>query len=449
MRFYRFVMSLAITGVLCSLGAMAWADPVPNENDETFEKLQIFAEIFAVIRNDYVEEIDEKDLINHALNGALESLDPHSHYVAQEEFVERQKTSRREYGGLGIEVALEDELVKLTYVIQDGPAGKVGLVAGDFITAVEGRGVKGKSLNDAVDGMRGLAGDPIVVTVMSEGQDPRDVTIVREVVQGRVVRHRVEDGVAYIYIESFNHPRLAADVEFALADLKKSFDGVIPGLVIDVRSNPGGLVDQTVKVASNFLDGGEVFSARGRTIADTQRYNAAPGEFMPGLPIVVITNSNSASAAEILAGAIQDRGRGIIIGRRTFGKGSVQSVIGLSRSNGALRLTTQRYYTPSGKSIQGRGILPDVLVALRPDTGETRERFREDSLPNALRNPDESDYKADKRTIDYPPADWAPGEDYQLKKAVELIKSPEFDQKLAKLNLSPFSVSKTVQINTP
>ncbi len=430
---------LALCGLTVIFHAPAFAAPdnadiEKAESEQTLEKLQVFAEIFAAIRENYVEDVDDAELIADALNGALEALDPHSHYVPQDEFEERQKSSHREYGGLGIEVALEDELVNITYVIKDGPAGKAGLKKGDFITAVEGNDVRGKSLSDAVEGMRGLAGDPIVVTVKSVDQDPRDVTIVREVVQGRVVRHRVEDGLGYMYIETFNHPRLAEDLKFALEDLKESLGGKIPGLIIDVRGNPGGLVDQVVKVASNFLDGGEVFSARGRTLANTQRFNATPGEFDANMPIIIIANSNSASAAEILAGALQDRGRGIVLGRRTFGKGSVQSVMGLETSGGALRLTTQRYYTPSGKSIQGRGIMPDVLVAFRPDDGDTRKRFREESLPNALQNPDETDYEEDLEALDYPPADWPETEDYQLKKAIEHIKSPSYAQLIAKLN---------------
>lgn len=433
MRVSRLLTASLLMGFLTAGMPVFASDPEPHDNDETFAKLQTFAEAFAIIRQNYVEELDDKDLISDALNGALESLDPHSSYVPQQEFDERQKSSHREYGGLGIEVASENDLVLINYVIQDGPAGKAGLVRGDYISAVDGVDVKGKSLSEAVEGMRGLAGDPIDVTVISEGQEPREVTIIRAQVQGRVVRHREEDGIAYMYIESFNHPRLAADVEFAINDLKETM-GDIPGLVIDVRGNPGGLVDQTVKVAGYFLDGGEVFSARGRTLANTQRYNAAPGELLPDVPIVVLANSNSASAAEILAGAIQDRGRGIIVGRRTFGKGSVQSVMGLSRSTGALRLTTQRYYTPSGKSIQGRGIMPDVLVAFRPDNGDTRKRFREESLPNALINPDETDYEEDKSTIDYPPEDWLQTRDYQLEKAIELVKSPSYGQKLSSLN---------------
>lgn len=442
----RLSIFAALTGLIIFVAPLGQANPAQAENDAAFEKLQTFAEVLAALQEHYVEEVDSKDLIADALNGALETLDPHSSYVPQQEFTERQKTSRREYGGLGIEVASEDDLVSVTYVIPDGPAAKAGLVKGDFISAVEGEDVRGKSLSNAVEGMRGLAGDPITVSVISEGKEPRDIIIIREQVQGRVVRHRVEDGVAYMYIESFNHPRLAVDVEYAINDLKETMGDDIPGLVIDVRGNRGGLVGQTVKVASYFLDGGEVFSARGRTLANTQRYNAEPGELLPGVPIVVITNSNSASAAEILAGAIQDRGRGIITGRRTFGKGSVQSVIGLSGSNGALRLTTQRYYTPSGKSIQGRGIIPDVLVAFRPDTGETRRRFREESLPNALENPDDSEHEEDMSAIDYPPKDWPEDEDYQLEKAIELVKSPGFNQQLAEINLAatgfPISMGK-------
>jgi len=274
--------------------------------------------------------------------------------------------------------------------------------------------------------MRGLAGDPITITVMSKGQSERDITLVREVIQGRAVRHRVEDGVGYVFIETFNHARLAKDLESAIKALQRDMGGTLPGLVIDLRGNRGGLLDQSVDVSGLFLDGGEVLSARSRKPEDTERYNAKLGELLPDMPVVVLINSGSASAAEIVAGAIQDRGRGLVVGRRSFGKGSVQSVIPLRNGGGALRLTTARYFTPSGKSIQGRGILPDVLVAARPDQGEIRERFREDSLPNALTNPDDTDYKEIYDEIDYPPEDWPETEDYQLQKAVELVKSPRY-----------------------
>ncbi len=428
---FRTTSLLTLAGFLLSIPATA--KEINKDDQDTIRKLEIFAEVFATLREEYVEPVDDAELIDAALNKALESLDPHSHYVRPQEFEDRQKTARREYGGLGIEVTQENGLVKVNYVIPDGPADLAGIKKDDFITAVAGESVLGKSLDAAVEGMRGLAGDPIKVSVQSPGSFSREVSVVRAVVQGRAVRHRVEDGVGYIYIETFNHPRLTKDVEWAINDLKTTLGGDIPGLVIDVRGNPGGLVDQVVGVTGLFLDGGEVFSARGRTLDNTQRYNAEPGQIIPDAPLVVLINSRSASAAEIIAGAIQDRGRGLVIGRRSFGKGSVQSVMPLSDGS-ALRLTTQRYYTPSGKSIQSRGILPDVLVARRPDTGDEREFFREDSLPNAMTNLDDTDYKEDPDLVEYPPADWPTNEDYQLEKAVELVKSPTYKNLLASRN---------------
>lgn len=432
--YYRIFILIGLAAIFAAFSPFGFAKSDKAEDAETIRALEAFAAVFATIKSEYVEDVDEKELIENALNAALESLDPHSHYVPLEEFQDRQKTARREYGGLGIEVSMPKDKVSVDYVITDGPAYKAGLVRGDFITSVDGKPVAGKDLSDAVEGMRGLAGDPIDITVESVGQEPRVVTVIRGVVQGRVVRPRVVDGVGYIYIETFNHPRLATDTAEAIEFLKSSFDGDIPGLVIDVRSNPGGLVDQTIDVASHFLDGGEVFSARGRTLQNTQRYNADASQLLEGVPIAVLINSRSASAAEILAGAVQDRGRGIVVGRRSFGKGSVQSVTPLTSNQGALRLTTQRYYTPSGKSIQGRGIMPDFLVALRPDTGDRRKRFREDSLRNALTNPDETDFEEDFDAIDYPPEDWSETEDYQLNRAIEILKSPTYKNVLASRN---------------
>ncbi len=405
-----------------------------DDNAETLQKLHLFANVFSIVRDNYVVELEDKTLIEDALNGALESLDPHSHYVPQTDFQEQQKSSRREYGGLGIEVTLENGLVKVNYANPDAPAARAGIKSGDYITAVEGEKVLGKTLDEAVEGMRGLAGDPITVTVLSPDKAPRDITLIREVIQGRAVRHRVEQNVGYIFIETFNHPRLDRDFEHALESLKADMGGVLPGLVIDLRGNRGGLLDQSVKISGFFLDGGEVLSARGRDADDTERYNAERGDLFPDMPIVVLINSGSASAAEIVAGALQDRGRAIIMGRRSFGKGSVQSVIPLQHSGGALRLTTQRYFTPSGTSIQGRGILPDVLVATQPDTGEIRKRFREDSLPNALTNPDDTDYKEVHDKIDYPPEDWPEDEDYQLRQATTLLKSSRYKTLLAAQN---------------
>lgn len=434
--------------MFCLAGAIWLSAPflsaqTPLDNEATVENkqaelatLQTFAEVFSYVRDYYVEDVTDEELIEGALNGALSSLDPHSSYTPKQEFQEQQKTSRREYGGLGIEVTMEDGLVKVNYATPDAPADQAGIIAGDFITAVDGEEVLGKTLNDAVKGMRGPAGEPITVTVLSEGQKPRDVEIIRQVVLGRAVRHRVEEGLAYLFIESFNHPKLEKDFLVALEALKDEMKDDIPGIIVDLRGNRGGLLTQSINISSVFLDGGEVLSARGRTPEDTQRYHAEPGEVLPGVPLVVLINSGSASAAEIVAGAIQDRGRGLIVGRRSFGKGSVQSVIPLHRNGGgALRLTTQRYYTPSGRSIQGQGIVPDVSVDFRPDTGDARERFREDSYPNALTNASKDvSYKENPDDIIYPPEDWPETEDYQLSQAVALLKSPRYGSLLSAQN---------------
>lgn len=411
---------------------------IPANSDDAqdqrmLEQLELFAEAFSIIRESYVDETTDEDLIEGAINGALETLDPHSHYVPPQAHVERQKSARREYGGLGIEVVMEEEGVKVNYVIPDGPAAKQGLKRNDFIIAVEGESIKGKSLDEAVSGMRGLAGDPIKVTIKS-ANSTRDVTIIREVVSGRAVRHRVEDGVGYIYIETFNHPRLSQDVKTALNELKTEFDGEVPGLIIDVRSNPGGRVDQVVKVTGYFLDGGEVFSSRTRDAQDTKRYHAKDGEILPGTPIVVLTNSQSASAAEIIAGALQDRNRGLVLGRRSFGKGSVQSIMQV-KDNGALRLTTERYYTPSGESIQGKGIMPDILVAAREENDRTRKRFRESNLQNALTNPDTAEVIEDFASMVFPDSDWPEGEDFQLSQAIELVTSERYKTLIESKNI--------------
>lgn len=404
---------------------MLSAKPQAEEDQETLEKLELFADVFARVRAEYVTEVTDKDLIDYALNGALSSLDPHSSYVQPTEFKEQREAVKREYGGLGIEVSMESGLVKINHAIEDGPAYAAGLRGGDYITAVDGNSVRGKELDEAVEGMRGLAGDPVTVTILSPDKASRDVEVVRQVVRGRAVRHRVERELGYVFIETFNNNRLTDDLENALKSLETSLGGSIPGLIIDLRSNRGGLLTQSVDVSSLFLDGGEVLSARGRNPEDTERYNAEAGELYPNMPIVILVNSGSASAAEIVAGALQDRGRAIVIGRRTFGKGSVQSVIPLVKG-GALRMTTQRYYTPSGKSIQGRGIMPDLLVSIAEDTGEIVKRFREDSLPNSLLNPDDSDYEEKYEDVEYPPEEWPETKDYQLEKAVNILKSSRY-----------------------
>lgn len=438
MKFFK-VISFAV--IFALLGAnISVATAQSNQKDKQraedvamLEELDLFAEVFALVRENYVEDVTDGELIDGALNGALSSLDPHSSYLPKEDHQERQKSARREYGGLGIEVTLENGLVKINYVIPDGPAAKQGIKRNDLITAVEGEKVLGKTLDEAVSGMRGLAGDPIKVTVLSPDNTTRDVTVIREKVFGRAVRHRVEEGVGYIRIESFNHPRLTEDVKTAIEDLETELGGSMRGLIIDVRSNPGGRVDQVVNVTGYFLDGGEVFSSRGREADLTKRYHAEQGELLPGVPIVVLVNSQSASAAEIIAGALQDRNRALVVGRRSFGKGSVQSIMPV-KLDGALRLTTERYYTPSGRAIQGLGIMPDILVSARPESETTRKRFREADLQNSLGKTEAGEFEEDFDEMVFAPTDWPDTEDYQLKKAIELVKSPDLKTKLARKN---------------
>lgn len=430
---YRLKSSLF--GILFALlsANLVWAQSEKDlentglEDSATIEQLKLFGDILGIVKELYVEETDDAELVQNALNGALESLDPHSVYIPPVKFEEQQESDRREYGGLGIEVTLENELVKINYAIEDGPAYKSGLRSGDYITRVEGVSVRGKTLDDAVEGLRGLVGEPVTVTVLTEGQAPRDVAVIRATVQGRAVRHRMIRDVGYIFLETFSHARLTKDTETALRALQKEAGGELPGLVIDLRGNRGGLLNESIGISGLFLDGGEVLSARGRTADDNERYHAEPGEFQPGMPIIVLINSGSASAAEIVAGALQDRGRAIVLGSRSFGKGSVQSVIPLTTDGGgALRMTTQRYYTPSGKSIQGRGIVPDIKVDLLPDDGDRRKRFREGSFRNALSNPDDSEIEDDFENVTYPPEDWPEDKDFQLETAIDILKTSRY-----------------------
>ena len=422
---------------MTKLGALALAATLPlsaiavdKNPDAIYDQMNVFADVLALVQDEYVEDVEMDSLIENALNGALHALDPHSTYVPPVTYTEQREAVRREYGGLGIEIQSEGGLVKVNHAIEDGPAYGAGIRSGDFITAVDGNDIRGKSLDEAVSGMRGLKGEPVTVTVLSPNQASRDIVVVRDTVRGRAIRHRVEKGVGYLQIETFNNDKVTYDTKRALADLNSQL-GKLDKLVIDLRGNRGGLLTQSVSISGLFLDGGEVLSARGRDASDNERYNAEAGELYPDAKIVVLMSPGSASAAEIVAGALQDRGRAVVIGRRSFGKGSVQSVIPLGLDGGALRLTTQRYYTPSGQSIQGRGIQPDLFVSVLEDTGEIRKRFREDSLRNFLINPDETDYEEKYEDIIYPPDTFPEDEDYQLHKAIDVLKTSQYDRLLA------------------
>lgn len=399
--------------------------------DETFEQLELFADVLARVRSQYVVDVNDAELIEDAMNGMLASLDPHSAYINPEAFREMRMDNKGEYGGLGMEVTMEDGFVKVISPIDDTPAKKAGIKAGDFITEIEGKSILGATLSEAVTQMRGKPGEPINITIVREGEDPIYLDIVREVIKRQIVRFEDKDGVGYIRISQFNE-KAADGLKDAIVGLQKEYGGKIPGLILDLRGNPGGLLTQSVQVSSVFLDGGEVVSTRGRRSSDVNVYNGEKGEMAKNVPLVVLVDGASASASEIVAGAIQDRGRGIVMGMTSFGKGSVQDVIPLNGGrDGALKITTQRYYTPQGRSIQGGGITPDIAVSAVPDDGEDRERYSEASLPNAISNEDEEANVAEEIDIDYPEEGFEISDDYQLQKAVELLKSGDYAVRLA------------------
>ena len=406
-------------------------------HDETFKQLELFADVLARVRTDYVVDVNDSELIEDAINGMLQSLDPHSSYVNPDAFRELQIDTSGQYGGLGMEVTTEEGFVKVITPIDNTPAKKAGIKAGDFITEIEGESIIGLSLTEAVKRMRGKPGEPITITIVREDEEAEEYTMVREIIKRQTVKHEVKDGVGYIRIAQFNE-KASDGLEGAIKSLKKELGGSLPGIVLDLRGNPGGLLDQSVNVSSVFLDGGEVVSTRGRSANDTERYNGQSGELAKGVPLVVLIDGASASASEIVAGAVQDRGRGLVVGMTSFGKGSVQSVIPLRGGrDGALRLTTQRYYTPSGRSIQGTGIDPDIFVSAIPDDGKEQKIRRESDLPNAIENESEEETDTDTEEeiaeviIDYPPEGFEVSDDYQLQKAIEIIKTGNYPKLLA------------------
>ena len=392
------------------------ASQAAETDEETFRQLELFGDIFERVRAQYVDETTDKQLIESAINGMLQSLDPHSSYLNEENFRDMQVQTRGEFGGLGIEVTMEQGFVRVVSPIDDTPAARAGLEAGDFITHLDGETVQGLSLSDAVDKMRGRVGSDIVLTIRREGVEPFDVTVTRNVVRIRSVRSRVEGKAGYIRITTFNE-QTAPGVEKAMADIKAELGDELIGVVLDLRRNPGGLLDQAVKVSDAFLDQGEIVSQRGRNPDDSQRYNATKGDLAEGLPLVVLINGGSASASEIVAGALQDHKRAVIMGTESFGKGSVQTIMPIA-GHGALRLTTAAYFTPSGRSVQKTGITPDILVEqARIETTEGADGVRERDLRNARDNEvieqgDEGEESATSAAV----------QDYQLLRALDLLK---------------------------
>jgi carboxyl-terminal processing protease len=348
------------------VGTIAAQENTPRN---TYEYLDLFGDIFERVRVAYVETVDEQKLIESAINGMLSSLDPHSAYLPPDNFQDLREQTKGEFGGLGIEVTMENGFVKVVSPIDDTPAAKAGLEAGDFITHIDGESVLGLSLSDAVDKMRGEIGSEIVVTINREGaEEPFDVSIIRDIIKIRAVRARVEGNVGILRITTFNE-QTYDNLEAGIVELKEKIgEDKIAGYIVDLRNNPGGLLSQAISVSDAFLETGEIVSTRGRDLEEADRVNARPGDLTNGKPIVVLINGGSASASEIVAGALQDQRRAILLGAKTFGKGSVQTVMRLG-DKGAMKLTTARYYTPSGRSIQSLGIEPDILVEERKIAG--------------------------------------------------------------------------------
>ena len=404
------------------------------KTENVYEQLDLFGDIFERIRAQYVEEVDSGELIEAAIDGMLTSLDPHSSYLSPKDAAKMREQTRGEFGGLGIEVTQEEGFVKVVSPIDGTPADEAGIEAGDFITHVNGESLLGLVLDEAVDLMRGPVGSEIVITVAREGQgEPFDVSIIRDTIQLTVVRSRTEGDTVVLRLSTFNdqtYPKMAEQ----LAEKVEALGGMeaVNGFVIDLRNNPGGLLTQAIKVSDAFLNEGEIVSTRGREASDGDRINAQMGDLAEGKPIVVLINGGSASASEIVAGALQDHRRAIVIGTKSFGKGSVQTVMPL-RSEGAMRLTTARYYTPSGRSIQSLGVSPDIVVAQPPRSAEMEEeddttirRSRSEAdLRGSLNNDSLSEDEIKQIEADREKAEKAADlriEDYQLAYAIDILK---------------------------
>ncbi len=401
-------------------------------NADIYKQLDLFGEVLERVRSEYVEKPDDTKLIETAINGMLQGLDPHSNYLTAKEFQDMQVQTRGEFGGLGIEVTMEDGVVKVIAPIDNTPADKAGVLAGDYITHLDGDSIQGLSLNEAVEKMRGPVDSPIVLTIIRKGvATPIQAKVVRDIIRINPVKYSAEGDVGWIKIKTFQSEHTYEYMKQAVEDLKKTIGPKLKGYVIDLRNNPGGLLDQAIAVSDAFLDKGAIVLTKGRNAAESSRANAKAGDITDGKPLVVLINGGSASASEIVAGALQDHKRSSVIGTRSFGKGSVQTMIPLG-ANGGLRLTTARYYTPSGRSIQATGISPDYIVEpeLPPEMKAQMTAFApkgEASLRGHLKNDSAPEAKG---SVSYVPKEKE--KDVQLKAAIDLLhgKKPETVKKV-------------------
>ena len=409
--------TLSATLAIFALQPISQETPASAANSETYRQLNLFGDVFERVRADYVEETDDASLIDNAINGMLSSLDPHSSYLNPKNYRDMQVQTRGEFGGLGIEVTMENGLVKVVTPIDETPASEAGVRPNDLITHLDDEPIMGMSLSEAVEKMRGPVGTAIKLSIIREGRDePFDISITRDKITIKSVRYRREGDIGYIRVTTFNE-QTSSGLDEAVTALQKEIGANLKGYIIDLRNNPGGLLDQAISVSDAFLEQGEIVSTRGRHSEDTQRYNSRGGDMTGGRPVVVLVNGGSASASEIVAGALQDHRRATIIGTRSFGKGSVQTIIPLG-SDGAIRLTTARYYTPSGRSIQAKGIDPDLVVRQETEEEKNRRVTGEASLRGHLTS-EEGEEKEASGSSSYVPANKE--DDTQLLYAIDLL----------------------------
>lgn len=420
MKRLAYVALGAALGATATFGFLPAASGAGEAVTSIYHQLDLFSEAFETVRAKYVEPVKDSDLINNAIEGMVTSLDPHSDYMTAKQLADFQVQATGQFGGVGIEIQMEDGLLKVISPIDDTPAAKAGIKAGDYIAAVDGAAIQGLGMDKALEKMRGKPGSKVTLTILREGaKKPFDVTMTRAIIHVERVKWHAEKNIGYIRLTGFNEAT-DKDLEKAVKDLQKKIgERNIRGYVLDLRNNPGGLFDQAIAVASDFIKSGEVVSTRGREADETRRYNAKAGDITGGKKLVVLINGGSASSSEIVAGALQDHKRAVLMGMKSFGKGSVQSVIPLS-SGGAIKITTARYYTPSGRSIQAEGIVPDIAVAQGNESELTRlERPSEADLPGHLKNP----VKAKEKTVTIlTPAKGKTYKDFQLEYALDYLR---------------------------
>jgi carboxyl-terminal processing protease len=426
----RFAVALSLG--ICVIALQPTLALSENSKPDTYKQLTLFGDVFERVRAEYVTETKDKDLVEAAINGMLTSLDPHSSFLNEDNFREMQVQTKGEFGGLGIEVTMENGLVKVVSPIDDTPAAKAGIQPNDYITHIDGEPVLGLLLSDAVDKMRGKIGSTIKLTIRREGTpEAIDVSMKRDIIKIQSVKSSIQNNIGIIRVSSFSE-NTASGAKKAIDEFNKQLGNKLQGVVIDMRNNPGGLLDQAIELSDLFLDKGEVVSTRGRKVEEAQRYNAKAGDALNGLPMVVLINGGSASASEIVAGALKDHSRAVVMGTKSFGKGSVQTVIPLS-GNVAMRLTTAYYYTPSGVSIQQKGIEPDIeVLAAKIDEIADASRRSEADLKGALANPNDPADKGEIKATVMPgtPIVGAPKDkkpfDYQMSRALDLIRGVQF-----------------------